>query len=268
MLNNIVLEKPLAVIDLETTGVDVKTDRIVEISVLKIQPDGQRILRTRRLNPGIPIPAEATAIHGITDEDVAGEPRFEQLAGGLLSLLEGCDLCGFNLKRFDLRLLYSEFRRAGKTLSLEGRAIVDPMEIFHHFERRDLSAAVRMHLGREHEEAHSASADVVATVEVLDAMVLRYPGLPRSVAGLHEQFTDKDRLGSDGFFHRVQGEVRFVKGKHRGEALATVAATSRDYLEWMLNQDFFDDTKTLVRDALVVRQTTRPASRLITAIST
>src|SRR5690242_8632899 len=147
MLLNITLEKPLAVIDLETTGTDPQNDRIVEISILKILPDGRRRHRTRRLNPGIPIPPAATAVHGITDADVAGEPRFEQVAQGLLDFLDGCDLCGFNLKRFDLRVLYCEFARAGRRLPLEGRALVDPMEIFHRREPRDLNAAVRTYLG-------------------------------------------------------------------------------------------------------------------------
>jgi DNA polymerase-3 subunit epsilon len=250
MLRNITLERPLAVLDLETTGTDAQKDRIIEISVLKLLPDGQPQHRTRRLNPGIPIPAAATAIHRITDADVAGEPRFEQVAAGLLAFLDGCDLCGFNLKQFDLRLLYAEFSRAGRTLTLEGRAILDPMEIFHRQEPRDLAAAVRTYLGREHDAGHSAAADVLATALVLDAMLARYPDLPRSVAGLHQHFTDADDVGSDGFFRRVEDTVRFVKGKHRGLSLAAVAIASPDYLEWMLGQDFFPDTKAVVRDAM------------------
>jgi DNA polymerase-3 subunit epsilon len=261
MLTNINLERSLAVIDLETTGTDVKTDRIVEISVLKIQPDGRRIHRTRRLNPGKPIPAEATVIHGITDADVVREPRFEQVADSLLKFLDSCDLCGFNLKRFDLRLLHGEFSRAGCKLNLEGRAIIDPMEIFHHQEPRDLAAAVRTYVGREHEGGHSAAADVLATAEVLDAMLARYPELPRSVVGLHQHFTDASRMDSDGFFRRVEGEVRFVKGKHRGSSLAAVAAAVPDYLEWMLTQDFFDDTKEVVREALSAARGTRRVGR-------
>jgi DNA polymerase-3 subunit epsilon len=261
MQTNISLEKPLAVIDLETTGTDVKTDRIVEISVLKILLDGRRIHRTRRLNPGKPIPAEATAVHGITDADVVGKPPFEQVADALLRFLDGCDFCGFNLKRFDLRLLYAEFSRAGRKLALEGRAVIDPMEIFHRYEPRDLAAAVRTYLGREHADGHSAAADVLATAEVLEVMLNRYPDLPRSIAGLHEHFVDADRIDSDGFFRRVDGEVRFVKGKHRGSPLAAVAAATPDYLEWMLAQDFFDDTKAVVRDALATARAARRTAR-------
>jgi DNA polymerase-3 subunit epsilon len=260
MLHNITLERPLAVIDVETTGTDAQKDRIVEISALKLLPDGQPQHRTRRLNPGIPIPEAATAVHHITDADVADAPRFAQLAGGLLAFLDGCDLCGFNLKRFDLRLLCAEFARAGRTLALEGRAILDPMEIFHRQEPRDLAAAVRTYLARDHDAGHSAEADVLATAEVLDAMLARYPELPRSVAALHQHFTGADGVGSDGFLRRVEGEVRIMKGKHRGSPLAAVAAASPDYLEWMLGQDFFNDTKAVVRDALAAARAGRPGT--------
>jgi DNA polymerase-3 subunit epsilon len=180
MFHYLSLNRPLAVLDLETTGVDPQTDRIVEVSVLKVLPDGDRQHRTCRVNPGIPIPAAATAVHGITDADVAGEPSFGQVAAALEEFLRGCDLCGFNIKRFDLPLLYAEFRRAGVPFVLEGRALVDPQEIYHHFERRDLTSAVRFYLGRAHHGAHSAAADVLATAEVLDAMLGRYAELTRT----------------------------------------------------------------------------------------
>jgi DNA polymerase-3 subunit epsilon len=261
MLNNLPLDRPLAVLDLETTGTDPQKDRIVEISVLKVLPDGRWEHRTRRLNPGMPIPAVATAIHGITDADVAGEPRFEQVAEGLLTFLDGCDLCGFNLKKFDLRVLYAEFTRAGRTLPLEGRAVIDAMEIFHRYEPRDLGAAVRFYLGREHDGAHSAAADVLATADVLDAMMARYADLPRNVARLHQHFVDPDRVDSSGFFVRVEGHFRFAMGKYRGQPLEVIAATKPDYLEWMLTQSFFEDTKKIVRDALATaRAAKQPAT--------
>ncbi len=261
MLTNLSLERPLAIIDLETTGTDAKTDRIVEISVLKIQPDGQRTHRTRRLNPGRPIPPEATSVHGITDADIAGEPRFEQVVDSLLSFLEGCDFCGFNPKRFDLRMLYGEVSRAGRKLILEGRAIIDAMEIFHRQEPRDLAAAVRMYLGRDHQDSHSAAADVLATAEILDAMVAHYPDLPRSAAGLHQHFMDAESVDSEGFFRRLEGEVRFRKGKYRGTPLAAIAAADPGYLEWMLGQDFYEDTKAVARDALAAARSSRPVAR-------
>jgi DNA polymerase-3 subunit epsilon len=249
-MNLLALRRPLAVVDLETTGTDVKTDRIVEISVLKVHPDGRRQQLTWRVNPGIPIPAAASAIHHITDADVAGLPTFAALAGEVLAFLEGADLCGFNIKKFDLQLLYNECGRAGQPLSLEGRAVIDAMEIFHTYEPRDLAAAVRFYCGRNHDNGHSAAADVLATAEVLDAMLVRYTDLPRDVAGLHQHFRDAKTIDSSGFFVRVEGEVRFAKGKHRGQPLDAVARTSPDYLEWMLREALFDDTKQLVREAL------------------
>jgi DNA polymerase-3 subunit epsilon len=250
MLKNLALQRPLAVLDLETTGTDPQKDRIVEVGVLKLWPDGRQERYTRRVNPGIPIPPEASAIHGIRDADVAGAPRFEEVADSLLELLQDCDLCGFNLKRFDLRLLYVELGRVGRTFPLEGRAVIDAMEIFHRYEPRDLAAAVRFYLGRELKGAHSADADSSATAEVLDAMLARYADLPRSVSGLHQHFKDANTVDSSGCFVRVEGQLRFAFGKYRGQALETVAATKPDYLDWMLNQAFFDDAKQLVRDAL------------------
>jgi DNA polymerase-3 subunit epsilon len=250
MFKHLVLHKPLAILDLETTGTDPQTDRIIEICILKVLPDRQQKQRNHRVNPGIPIPPGATAIHGITDADVANQPRFEQLAGQLRTFLDGCDLCGFNLKRFDLRVLYVEFNRASQPLSLEGRAILDPMEIFYAREPRNLAAAVRFYCGREHEDAHAASADVLATADVLDAMLGRYADLPRTVAGLDQHLKNPNAVDSAGNFVRVEGEIRFAFGKHRGQPLDAVARMKPDYLQWMLTQDFFDDTKTVVKEAL------------------
>lgn len=250
MFKHIALTRPLAVIDLETTGTNAQTDRIVEISLLRVGPGGERQHKTQRLDPTVPIPAEATAVHGITDEDVAGEPRFKDAARELVLLLEGCDLCGFNLKRFDLRMLAAEFRRAGVELDLAGRAIVDPMQIFHHYERRDLAAAVAFFLGREHAEAHTAASDVLATAEVLDAMVGRYADMPTTPAELHQRIGDSDAVDSGDRFVRVEGQIRFRFGKYRGQPLAAVARNSPDYLRWMLDKDFADDTKKIVAEAL------------------
>ncbi len=250
MIPNLVLRRPLAVLDLETTGVDVRNDRIVEISILKVWPDRCSKLNTRRINPGVAIPPEATAVHGITDADVAGAPAFEELADRLLAWLEGCDLCGFNLKRFDLRLLHQEFLRAGRTLVIEGRALIDAQEIFHTYEPRNLGAAVRFYLGRDHKDGHAAAADVRATAAVLDAMLARYDDLPRDVEGLHGRFLDPAALDSSGFFRRWHGAVHFAKGKHRGQPLDAIARIDPTYLEWMEGADFFEDTKAIAREGL------------------
>ncbi len=250
MFKNLTLHKPLAIIDLETTGTDTQSDRIVEVAILRCEPRGKRSRLTFRINPGIPIPVSATEVHGITDADVAGEPSFAEVAGDLLAFLDSCDLCGFNLKRFDLRLLHVEFGRVGLELPLMGRAILDVLEIFHAYEKRDLSAAVRFYCGRDHDDAHSAGADVKATAEVLDAMLARYEDLPRSVADLHQHLKDPNAVDSSGCFVRIEGQIRFRFGKHRGQPLDAVARMKPDYLKWMLGQDFFDDTKAVVRTAL------------------
>jgi DNA polymerase-3 subunit epsilon len=258
MFKHLVLNKPLAILDLETTGTDPLTDRIIEIGILKVLPEGQQKHCNYRVNPGIPIPPEATAIHGIADTDVATAPSFADLASNVWAFLEGCDLCGFNLKRFDLRVLYVECNRASQPLSLEGRVILDPMEIFHARERRDLAAAVRFYCGREHEGAHAAFTDVLATAEVLDAMLCRYADLPRTVDGLDRHLKNPNAVDSAGNFVRVEGETRFSFGKYRGQSLDAVARMKPDYLQWMLTQDFFEDTKVIVKDALRrVRQLAR-----------
>jgi DNA polymerase-3 subunit epsilon len=250
MFRNLVLARSLTLIDLESTGLNPHIDRIVEISVLKIHRGGASQHVTCRLNPGVPIPAEASGIHGIYDADVAGQPRFRDIAASLQAFLAGSDLAGFNLRRFDLRLLQAEFQRAGLFWSLEGRSIIDAMEIFHRYERRDLAAAVGFYLGRPHDGAHSASADVLAAAQVLDAMLGRYADLPRTVDALHMRFQDPNAVDGDRRFVRVGGEIRMNFGPHRGQPLAVVAQVNPGFLRWMLGQDFQDDAKRIVVEAL------------------
>ena len=178
MLKNIVLQRPLAVIDLETTGIDPKVDRIVEVSVLKLALRGDPDHRTRRVNPGVPIPPEATAVHGITDDDVVDCPTFRAVAPGLARYLDGCDLAGFNILKYDLRLLATEYIRAGVGFRVAGRKVIDACHIFHRREPRDLTAAYKFYCGLDHDGAHGAAADVLATLAVLDAQVSRYDVLP------------------------------------------------------------------------------------------
>jgi DNA polymerase-3 subunit epsilon len=249
-LKNLILNRPLAVIDLETTGTNTQRDRIVEISVLKIFPDGTKQHRTRRVNPGIQIPAAATAIHGITDTDVANEPPFKQIAIGLGDFLEGCDLCGYHFKNFDLPLLIAEFTRVGVPFSLSGRSIVDPLEIFFEYEPRDLSAAARFYLSEKHDNAHSAAADADVTIRVLDAMLTRYPDLPRTVAELDKRFRDPNAVDLAGKFTRVEDQIRFTFGRYAGEQLDEVVRKDPEYLNWILTADFAEDTKDVVRKAM------------------
>lgn len=246
------LDRPLAFFDLETTGTDPASDRIVEISVLRIDPDGSRDSRTRRVNPERPIPAEATAVHGIRDEDVRDAPPFRRLARGILDFLGDADLAGFNIRRFDVPLLEREMREAGFDLDLARRRIVDAMTVFHRMEPRDLSAAVRFYLGRDHAGAHSAESDVEATAEVLDAQLSRYAELPDTVEEL-DRWCDPapaNAVDRSGKFVWRGPEVVFAFGKKQGLTLREVAAADSGYLEWILRADFPEDARALVRDAL------------------
>ncbi len=246
------LTRPIVCFDLETTGVDPATDRIVQISVLRVEPDGSRQVRTRKINPGRPIPPEATAVHGIRDEDVADAPTFRRIAKGLLDLLDGADLAGFNVSRFDIPLLDREFRDCGLSLGLDQRRIVDAMTIFHRMEPRDLSAATKFYLGREHSGAHDAEADVVASFEVLEAQLERYGDLPRSVDELDAWIRQvpENAADPDGKFVHEDGKVVFNFGRHKGKPLAEVAASAPDYLQWILGSDFPEDAKRFVREVL------------------
>lgn len=252
MLKNLTLDRPLVVLDLETTGTDTAADRIVEVSTLKLWPGGASELVTRRVDPEVPIPPAATEVHGITDADVAGEPTFRQIAAGLVDFLDGCDLCGFNLLRFDLRLLLAELGRVGHALELDGRRLIDPCAIYHQRERRDLSAALRFYCGAEHDGAHGAEADVLATVAVLDAQAARYEDLPRTTGGLHDACRDPAAVDLEGkFARRPDGVVVVNFGKHAGKPVDDVAATSPGYFRWMLRERFLADAKRIAADALV-----------------
>jgi DNA polymerase-3 subunit epsilon len=249
------LTRPLAFFDLETTGTDPLRDKIVEIAVVRVEPGGASESRTRRINPERPIPAEATAVHGISDRDVRDAPPFRQVARSFLDFLGDADLAGYNVRRFDVPLLDREFKDCGLDLALRSRRIVDAMTIFHRKEPRDLSAAVRFFLGREHEGAHGAEADVLATVAILDAELERYPDLPRSVGDLDAWCNPVPEGAVDrtGKFVLREGEVVFAFGKQKGRPLREIARVQRDYLEWILKQDFPEDARALVEKALLGR---------------
>ena len=251
-MRHLVLHAPLACFDLETTGTDPARDKIVEIAIARVEPEGGRRTYARRVNPGRPIPPEATAVHGIGDADVRDAPSFRQIAGEVLEMLSGADLAGFNVRRFDVPLLERELREAGCDLALKGRRVLDAMAIFHRKEPRDLSAAVRFFLGRDHDGAHGSAADAEAALDVLDAQLARYDDLPREVPGLDAWLNPVppgavDRTGK---FVVRDGQVVFAFGKLRGRALREVARVERDYLLWILKQDFPEDARALVERAL------------------
>lgn len=249
MIKNITLERPLVFFDLETTGTDIAHDRIVEISISKYMPDGSYTIKTRRFNPGIPIPPEATAVHGISDEDVKDEPLFAKLAPSLALILTGCDLAGYNILRFDLPLLAEEFLRSNVDLPFdENTKTVDAMKIFHKYERRDLTAAVKFYCGEDHSQAHAAEADVIATESVLSAQIDRY-GLPNDIESLHDISTEGiNRVDLAGNFMRDEnGTICFSFGKHKGKP----TSTEPEYLNWMLRSDFPSETKIIIKKLLL-----------------
>lgn len=238
------LKKPIVFFDLETTGVDITHDRIVEISIIKVMPDGQEIERTRRVNPGIPIPAEATAVHGITNEMVANEPAFKQLAKSLANELTGCDLAGFNSNRFDIPMLDQEFQRAGVKFDFSKARFVDVQTIFHKKEPRTLSAAYRFYCKNELDGAHSAACDTRATLEVLKAQLDHYDDLPNDIEEL-SKFSQQGR--SVDFMSRLiyndnnQEVINF--GKYKGQIAEDVLRRDPSYYDWILKGDFAQNTK-------------------------
>lgn len=247
------LERPLAFFDIESTGLSVQNDRIVELALIHVHPSGDVIEKVRRFNPGIPIPPEATEVHGITDADVADEEPFSRRAKALATLLEEADLAGFNIRRYDVPMLLAEFRRAGVPFDARGRRLIDMQTIFHREERRDLSAAARFYLGREHEEAHTALGDIRTSAAVLSAQLSRYAHLPRDLDGL-QRYCDEFApflTGLDRWFEDTGEGLIFRRGKHRGSSLETVAREATDYLEWMLGADDMDpEVIEVVRRAL------------------
>jgi DNA polymerase-3 subunit epsilon len=243
------LDRPLVFFDLETTGLRVGSDRIVEMALIRVSPQGDVLERVRRFNPEMPIDPGATAVHGITDEDVADEAPFRFRARALAGLLEGCDLAGFNIRRFDLPMLEAEFARAGVPFEVLGRRLIDMQSIFHREEPRDLTAAARFYLAREHPEAHTALGDIRTSAAVLSAQLERYGHLPRDLDGLHAYCDEHSPYdGPLGQWFRVTEEgLAFRRGKHEGRFLDDVAREDASYLEWMLR---LDDLRPQVAEAL------------------
>ena len=238
------LNKPIIFFDLETTGTNITQDRIVEVSILKIMPDGKEISRTRRINPGIPIPPEATAVHHITDADVAGEPTFKQIAKDLASIFAGCDIAGFNSNRFDIPMLDEEFQRAGIKFDFTKPRFIDVQTIFHKKEQRTLVAAYRFYCGKELTEAHSADADTRATYEVLKAQLDHYDDLPNDISYLSEysaQNRNVDFMGRLVYDVKHREVVNF--GKYKGRLAEEVLRADPSYYNWIMQGDFSQNTK-------------------------
>ncbi len=238
------LRKPLVIIDLETTGVSIATDRIVEISALKVTPGGAEEWLTMRLNPGIPISPEATRIHGITDADVANEPHFKDVAKRIAAFLEGCDLAGFNSMKFDIPILCEEFLRVNVDFNPARHRYVDVQVIYHKKEQRTLGAAYKFYCEKELENAHSAQADAAATYEILKAQLDRYPDLENDIEKLSSfsSFNNNADLAGRIVFSE-QGVEVFNFGKHKGKPVEQVLKEEPSYFSWMMNGDFPLNTK-------------------------
>jgi len=253
-MRHLVLDRPLVFLDLETTGVSPVADRIVELSLIKVHPDGSRDAMTRRVNPGVLIPPDASRIHGITDAAVADAPPFTRIADELLTFIDAADLAGFNIYRFDLPVLHRELALAGRLLEMGSRAIIDAQVIYHRRVPRDLAAAYRLYCGKEIVGAHGAAADTEACVEVLDAQLAAYPDLPRTPRDLCELFTSRDAstIDTQGRFRWDGREAVFGFGPEgiRGRPLREVATNHSRFLSWILRKDFRPDVKAIVQSAL------------------
>lgn len=233
------LNRPICFFDLETTGVDVAKDRIVEISILKVYPNGNKESRTWLVNPGMPIPPQSSAIHGITDEKVASEPTFKELSKTIYQMIRDADLGGYNSDRFDIPLLAEEMLRAGVDFDLGNRVTVDVQTIFHKKEKRTLEAAYKFYCDKELLNAHSAEADTHATYEILKAQLDRYEDLDNDMKFLGE-FTKHRRMADFAGFIALDEEDRevFAFGKHKGKLVEEVLEEEPGYFGWILNADF------------------------------
>lgn len=238
------LKNPLVFFDLETTGIDITKDRIVEISYVKVFPNGKEESKTMRINPERPIPPESTAIHGITDDDVKDCPTFKAVAKTLAAQIEGCDLAGYNSNRFDIPFLAEEFLRADVNIDLNRRKFVDVQTIFHKMEQRTLSAAYKFYCNKTLENAHTAAADTMATYEVLQAQLDRYPELQNDIAFLSDFSSYNNNVDFAGrMIYNDKKEEVFNFGKFKGRLVEDVLKNEPGYYAWMMNSDFPLNTK-------------------------
>lgn len=246
-MHKLKLTKPIVFFDIESTGINVATDRIVEISFLKVHPDGQEDVKTMRINPTVPIPAETTEIHGIKDEDVANEPTFAERSLEITKFLKGCDLGGYNSNKFDIPMLAEEFARAKVEIDLKKVKFIDVQVIFFKNEPRTLSGAYKFYCDKNLDNAHSAEVDVRATWEVLQSQMEKYSNLDDTVEGLAEFSTNSKFADFAGRIIYDKNEVElFNFGKHRGKKVIDVFSKEPSYYSWMMNGDFPEYTKRII----------------------
>lgn len=238
------LKKPIIFFDLETTGLNITRDRIVEISLIKVWPNGNEERKTRRINPEMHIPEESTAVHHITDDDVKDQPTFRQIAKALAQIFTGCDIAGFNSNHFDIPMLDQEFRRAGVSIDLTRARFVDVQTIFHKKEPRNLVAAYRFYCGADLTDAHCATADTEATYQVLMAQLDHYDDLPNDIEKLSEYSSQSKRVDLMGrLIYDDQGREIINFGKHKGKVAEEVLRSDCGYYDWIMKGDFSENTK-------------------------
>ncbi|MFM9908125.1 MAG: exonuclease domain-containing protein [Chitinophagaceae bacterium] len=244
------LTKPLAFIDLETTGINLSTDRIIEIAIVKITTDGNQAIKRKLINPEMPIPAGSTEIHGITDEMVKSAPTFKQVSNEIKQFIEHCDLGGYNSNRFDIPLLAEEFLRAGLEFDLNGRRLVDVQRIFHLMEQRTLGAAYKFYCAKNLDGAHSAEIDAIATWEILQAQLEKYSQLGTTVESILKVTGDEDLVDFARRFVMEKGVEVFNFGKHKGRPVTDVLKAEPQYYDWMMKGDFPLHTKQKLTEIL------------------
>jgi DNA polymerase-3 subunit epsilon len=243
------LKRPLVFFDLETTGINIAKDRVVEISILKVHPNGNKELKTWLVNPEMEIPKEASDIHGITNEKVVTEPTFKELASQITEMIKGCDLAGFNSNRFDIPLLAEEMLRSGIDFSMNNRKAIDIQTIFHKKEQRTLSAGYKFYCNKDLENAHSAEADTVATYEILLAQIDKYDDLENDVDKLSEFSQHIGRADFAGFILKNENnEPIFSFGKYKGQKVLDVLNRDKGYYNWIQNADFPLYTKKVLKE--------------------
>jgi DNA polymerase-3 subunit epsilon len=245
------LLRPIIFFDLETTGINHATDRFVEIALVKMLPGGRRDTWSQRINPGIPIPPDCTAIHGITNEDVKDAHSFRQIAKELYAWMKGADIGGYNVARFDLPLLVEEFLRAGVVVDFSTSKVVDVQKIFFKMEQRTLSAAYRFYCSKTMENAHSAEADTNATIEILEAQIDHYQELVNDVSALHDFLSDEEPIVDYArtMVHR-KGHPVFNIGKYKGQRVEDIFNKDPSYYDWMMKADFSLHTKQKISEIL------------------
>jgi DNA polymerase-3 subunit epsilon len=246
------LERPLCIFDIESTGISPRADRIIELAMIRVDPDGTETTRDWLINPGMPIPVESTAIHGITDEIVRDCPTFAAIAADVRAFIGDSDWGGFNVARFDIPMLVEEFARAGVGFDAESRRILDAQRIFHTREPRDLSAALAFYCGRSHTDAHGAIADTRATLDVIRGQFARYSDLPHDLETLDRQLNPRDPFNVDrsGRLRWVEGEVTINFGKKKGARLRDLVRDDPSFVKWIIRSDFPLDTRTIAEQAL------------------